>query len=250
VKESADWLQVVWQILAPIRHGAGTRHLWVGDTGMGKTTANRQLIDAALKLPTVAIVLTVDEKDPYEAQYKGTYRVDPEALASSPPGPTESRRHIVFRGVAVSRNPDQSVSCDSVAQMAWEIVYASDSKQGVILNLDELADALIPNSQNWEGNAIAGAYRKGRSVGISVIAGIQQPQLLPREAFGLAETMGLFRMDGREADYLRQKRVISQETADKLPNLQIGEFILSAKGARETGDVLVRVPPPKKEKAA
>lgn len=247
MREGAEWEQVVWQILAPIRHGQGTRHLWVGDTGMGKTTANRQLIDKALKLPTVAIVLTVDEKDPYEAQYAGTYRIDPDALAASPPGPTESRRHVVFRGVAVSRNPEQSVSCDSVAQMAWEIVYASDRRQGVILNLDELADALIPNSQNWEGSAIAGGYRKGRSVGISVIAGIQQPQLLPREAFGLAETMGLFRMDGREADYLRQKRVISAETAERLPHLTVGEFILSAKGARESGDTLVKVPPPKKE---
>jgi len=247
MSKSETWDAVVHDILAPIRHGQGTRHLWVGDTGMGKTTANRHLLDAALKLPTVAIILSCDEKDPYEAQYAGTYRIDPEALAQSPPGPTESRRHIVFRGVAVSRNPDRSVSCDSVAEMAWEIVYASDRRQGVILNLDELADALIPNSQNWEGNAIAGAYRKGRSVGISVIAGIQQPQLLPREAFGLAETMGLFRMDGREADYLRQKRVISQETADKLPLLTVGEFILSSKGARQTGDVLVKVPPPKKE---
>lgn len=229
------------KILAPLSRGSGTRHVWLGDTGMGKTTANRALIAYALETQAVQLVLTHDEKDPFEPQYPdATMRVNPGDLRNRPPVESEPRNHINFRGSAISRDFSQSVKPDEIAGMAWTIVRTSRCK--ILLNIDELSDALIPNSQIWDGAAMGAAYRKGRSVGITVVAGIQQPQLLPREAFGLAETIGLFRMDGREAAYLLQRKAITEDVANRLPGLQVGEFILTVKGERDVSNETVKVP--------
>lgn len=230
--------QAIQQILSPLRRGQATRHLSVGDTGMGKTTLTRGIIDTAIGDGLVALVLSHDEKDPNEQQYEGTARIDPNDLRNNPPHGDESFSHVVFRGTCLSRRHDAACDPDSLGEMAWEIVRGVvGARTQILLNLDELADALTPNSQLWSGEYIAQAYRKGRSVGISVIAGIQQPQLVPREAFGLAETMALFRMDGREASYLARLKMISDADAEVLPTLAKGEYLLSVKGQR-TGDNL------------
>jgi hypothetical protein len=235
---------VCQRILTPLASGQARRHLWVGDTGMGKTTANQALIEMALQGNYVDLVLTHDEKDPWQTQYPGgTERIDVNDLKQRPPsGDMDNPRHIVFRGIALSRRRDVGCKPDSLAQVAWEIIQSPSSQQRIriLLNFDELHDALIPNSQIWDGPSIGSAYRKGRSVGISVFAGIQQPQLLPRESFGLAETIGLFRMDGREAKYLLNQKIINEAQAKVIPFLGIGDFILSAKGERtSTGKVVI-----------
>lgn len=228
-------------ILAPLTRNQATRHLWLGDTGMGKTTANRALIGYIVQHQLAALILTHDEKDPFDPQYPdSTMRINPQDLKANPPTEKESKQHISFRGTAISMQFSESVRPDEIAVMAWDVVRRSRCQ--VVLNIDELSDALIPNSQIWDGSAIGAAYRKGRSVGISVIAGIQQPQLLPREAFGLAETIGLFRMDGREAEYLRRNKAITDEVASRLPSLSVGQFILTKKGERDVSNETVEVP--------
>jgi hypothetical protein len=220
---------VIPTILSPLfkKKPEGFRHLWLGDTGMGKTYANNILInDNIIKKRLIDIVLTVDDKDPEKSQYGGYQVINPNHLKYRFPSKEESR-HINFRGVAYRRDLRDTVSPDDVAQMGWDLIR--ESPVSVLINVDELADA-TNGHQGWLGDVTAQIYRKGRAVRLSVVATTQLPQLLPREAFALSETIGIFRMDAREASYLVKYRVLTPEMETQITKLTVGEFMLYRKG--------------------
>lgn len=223
--------QAIAQIIAPFERGEGIRHLWLGDTRMGKTYANRELIKICVARRLVDVVLTVDEKDPRRAQYEGVYRATPADLRAVPLSSREQQTpgalHLVFRGIAHRRDLDEAVEPSEVATMAWDLVRLNACR--VLINLDELADA-TNGYQAWTGESLAQIYRKGGGIGLSVDATTQLPQLLPREAFGLTETIGVFRMDGREVSYLRRVRALDDPILDRIPTLKVGEWLLYKKG--------------------
>lgn len=221
-------------IAEPTAKGEGFRHLWLGDSRMGKTYANDILIKWLLKHRKIDLILTIDEKNAWEVQYKGGIeRVNPahliEVKAGEQPGDPKDKRHIVFRGIAATKTPGPGVDniIFDVANMGWEIIRVVP-KTKVVLNVDELSDA-TNGGQHWRDDAVATLYRKGGGVGISVIATTQLPQTLPREAFALPETIGIFRMSGREAEYLAEKRVISPSDIPSIEQLKVGEFRLFRK---------------------
>jgi len=215
-------------ITSPARKGDGWRHLWLGNSGMGKSYANARLVTYALQNRAAQIVLTLDDKSNFYAQYEGTYRANPDDLRKRKPQGNERADHIVFRGVALTRKFDDGCSAESVARLGQEIVGVSRGL--VLINLDELADA-TNGGQAWkreEGaeSRITQVYRKGRGVGLCITATTQVPQSLPREAFALSDTIGIFRLTGREIEYLLKQRSITPELAAVIPTLQIGDFIL------------------------
>lgn len=228
----------------------GFRHLWLGDSGMGKTEANKLLIGYCRaprgpnKKPLIDVTLHIDDKNKWEQQYEGTPRISPEHYKHHPasgkyeyPSPgsglwlREDKTNINFRGIAytdpsTNESPHENVSHESVAEMAWDLVRKAPIQ--VLINIDELADA-TNGHQTWSGQLLPQIYRKGRAVGLSVVATTQLPQLLPREAFGLSDTIGIFRMSAREAAYLKRYNVLTDEEIDEIANLQIGEFRLFRK---------------------
>jgi hypothetical protein len=223
--------ELLEQICSPLIKSKpmGMRHLWLGDSGMGKTVANDQLLKWIHKRKLVNLTLTIDDKSAHEVQYHGgCLRVNPDHLRSEPPRREENARHIVFRGIAATKRPGPEVDelIFDTSEMAWELVRESSVQ--VLINIDELADA-TNGSQGWKQPEVASMYRKGRSVGISVVATTQLPQELPRAAFALSETIGIFRMSGREVEYLANKRVIPDSEIEPICNLEIGEFRLIAK---------------------
>ena len=219
------------QICAPLIKPKpnGMRHLWLGDSGMGKTVANQELLKWIHKRKLVDITLTIDDKSAHEIQYDGgCIRVNPSELRSRPPDRNENAKHVVFRGIAATKRPGPDVDevIFDTSEMAWDLVRNANIQ--VLLNIDELADA-TNGTQSWKRPEVASLYRKGRSVGISVLATTQLPQELPRAAFGLSETIGLFRMSGREVEYLASKAVIPSSEVESICNLEVGEFRLFAK---------------------
>lgn len=221
-------------ILQPLEKRNGCRHLWLGDSGMGKTVANDALIRWILKHKMANIILTIDDKDAWEVQYKGGIeRVNPAHLEthrphSLPEDKDRDARLIVFRGIAATRQTGPGVDnlIYDVVDMAWRMVREAPST--IVINIDELADA-TNGSQHWKDPLVAATYKKGRGVGISLIATTQLPQELPRAAFGLSETIGIFRMTAREAEYLVKYRVIPQSEVENIEKLDIGEFRLFRK---------------------
>lgn len=219
------------QICAPLmrKQPMGMRHLWLGDSGMGKTVANSLLIKWIRKKRLVNLTLTIDDKNAHEVQYEGgCLRVNPDHLRRQPPNRDENASHVVFRGIAVTREPGPDVDelIFDTSNLAWEMVRKASVQ--VLVNIDELADA-TNGTQGWRQPEVASLYRKGRAVGISVVATTQLPQELPRAAFALSETIGLFRMSGREAEYLASKKVIPDSEVEPISNLEVGQFRLFQK---------------------
>jgi hypothetical protein len=197
---------------------------------MGKTTANQQLLAYIEKRKLSNLILTVDDKLAWEVQFKGgMLRVNPAHLKSVPPRSGENARHVIFRGVAATKypGPDTDNLIEDVATMSWDLVR--DHPCTVCVNVDELADA-TNGYQTWKGQFIAAIYRKGGGAGISIVAANQLPQLLPREAFGLSETIDIFRMTARESSYLVKYKVIDESEVEPIANLQIGQFRHYRKG--------------------
>lgn len=224
-KPATATTEALWQLIAaPLKVGSGFRVLFLGDSGLGKTFANRLFIAWLLRNKGVDIVLTLDTKNANKAEYPGACeRVNPADLRKRPPGYVEPRNHINFRGVAATRRLSEDCSPDEVARLAWELVTKKPLR--VVLNIDELSDA-TNGAQGWKDKLVAATYRKGRGPGISVTATTQLPQTLPREAFGLSEVILMFRMSGREAAYLVRQKSITPESAEIVPTLVQGQCLI------------------------
>jgi len=230
-------------ITAAAKKGDGWRHLWLGTSGFGKTYANNLFIKWVLRTRRAALVLSLDDKNNFRAQYDGgTYRINPDDLRARQPTGSEPANHIVFRGVALTRKFNHGCSASDVARLGQDIVGVSQGL--VVVNIDELADA-TNGGQAWtrEDGAespITQVYRKGRGVGLSISATTQLPQSLPREAFGLSDTIAIFRLTGREIAYLLKAKAITDELAAVIPTLQIGDFILYDKNQVEWNGKIYR----------
>jgi hypothetical protein len=237
-------LSALEEITAPALRGDGWRHGWLGDSGMGKTNANKWLILYALEKNRANLCLSLDDKSNHYAQYKGAYRANPAHLRRLPPNAGESQNHIVFRGVALTRSFDDGCSAEEVARCAQEMAQVSPGL--VLINIDELADA-TNGGQAWKRedgteSRIAQIFRKGRGLGLSITWTTQVPQSLPREAFALSDTIGIFRLSGREVEYLLSKRAITQNLASTIPNLKVGDFVLYNKAVGEWDGHIFRLP--------
>lgn len=242
IRESPDIALAA--IVLPYTRGDGWRHLWLGNSGMGKTYANARLIVYALAVGATHLVLTLDDKSNFYAQYQGTYRANPNHLQNNPIQNGENPQHIVFRGVALTRNFADGCSAEEIAKCGQAIV--GSSRGFVLINIDELADA-TNGGQAWKRDdgaesTIAQVYRKGRGVGLSITATTQVPQSLPREAFALSDTIGIFRLTGREIEYLLDKRVITEEVAKVVAGLQVGDWVLYDKNQADWNGKIYRFP--------
>lgn len=206
----------------------GALHLWLGNTRMGKTFANNILVTELLKRKHVDTVFTVDEKDPEKPQYGGTFRANVKHLYAHPLLPHEDKTHVNFRGCSYRSDVRDIVDHGELAGMIWSL-KRTVPKSRLCLNIDELADA-TNGYQNWKSDENAQIYRKGAGIRISTTATTQLPQNLPREAYGLSQTIGLFRLDAREMDYLVSKRTITPDIVPLMATLERGDFVLYVRG--------------------
>lgn len=209
--------------------GEGALHLWLGNTRMGKTFANNHLVDELLKRKHVDVVFTVDDKNPEKPQYKGTFRANVKHLLNNRLLPHEDSSHINFRGVAYKSDLADAVNHGEVATMVWNLKRTKPPLR-LCLNIDELGDA-TNGRQAWLDDANAQIYRKGAGIRISTTATTQMPQILPREAFGLSQTIGIFRLDAREVDYLVNYRLLTPDVVPLMAQLERGDFVLYVRGS-------------------
>ncbi len=227
--ERTPGLQALEHVFRPCRdEGEGFLHLWLGNTRMGKTYANSILVRELEKRKHTDLILTIDDKNPTKPQYGGTFRANPQHLVSDRPTLGESTKHINFRGVALRSNLDDTVLHGDVASLVWDIKRTKPNLR-IALNIDELGDA-TNGRQSWLDDSNAQIYRKGAGVGISTTATTQMPQIVPREAFGLSQTIGVFRLDAREIDYLVKYRLITPDIVPRMAALERGDFVLYVRG--------------------
>lgn len=208
--------------------GEGFLHLWLGNTRMGKTYANNIVVGEILKRKHSDVIFTIDDKNPQKPQYDGTFRANPEHLLRMPILLNENNKHVNFRGVALRANLADTVLHGDVAKLVWDLKRTNPPLR-LVLNIDELGDA-TNGKQSWLDDANAQIYRKGAGVGISATATTQMPQIVPREAFGLSQTIGIFRLDAREIDYLVRYRLVTPDAVAMMGGLERGDFLMYVRG--------------------
>lgn len=219
-------------ITAPYREEReGWRHMWLGDSGTGKSTANRALLEA---VPTI-VVAHDDTK--LAAQYAGTVIAHTDDLEGKQFAEGEDSNALVFRGDVYA---GRVVEVEDVAALALRFARA---RVPVTLAVDELDRAVTPGGQQLQAPSLRVCLTQGRALGLSVSSTTQSPARAPKEVIDQATTAGLFRLGPRSISYLDERLQFEAEMLDVLPTLQRGEFVLYRAGY-PWDRTIYRFPPP------
>jgi KaiC/GvpD/RAD55 family RecA-like ATPase len=211
---------------ALIEKKEGFRQLWVGYTGYGKTVCNARLAHYLIDNVRKLFVISTDQKNK-EVLYPGEQVVLQTQIAKI------EGQEVVIRGPAISHAADDEIDFEELAKQVWDMARVTEVP--VALFVDELFDACSA-SQQWathkgeRKSRMERLYRQGRVMGISISATTQVPQEIPRLAYAMSDTVCIFRMDGREIEYLRRLGVIEDSDAEVLLSFTVGDFLLCKKG--------------------
>jgi hypothetical protein len=172
---------------APLEYGEGARVGVLGDSGVGKSTAERALIKEWRKR-SPGIVIVVDDKGPKQ-RFEGQPRRDIADLRAHPLDP-EGPHVVVLRGDAFA---GYKVDREEVAAFAWKLI---GRRQRVLVVFDELKEACAGGQ--WKGGAqwLPRCFSQGREVGLSVLWGTQDTQEVPAEAFNQSGRILTFKLAG------------------------------------------------------
>lgn len=205
--------------------GQGDRLGALGDTGTGKTTLMRALVDA-YERQTGGAVVVVD--DGGMAGYAGDEREDLAHLAREP---IQGTRVVFVGNVYRGRNAEP----EEAAKLAWSI---AQRRKRAVLVVDELNDACRGGYWRKHVTMLPSAFTKGRKYGLSVVWTTQQVQDTPREVFNQTSAIACFRLVGLGVDRLRERGYLEgmpDGTLESLPGLDApaatkGTFVLLVRG--------------------
>lgn len=221
---------------APLAFGEGARVGVLGDSGAGKSTAERALIDEWLRRsPGVAIV--IDDKGPKQ-RFEGQARRDITDLKRHPID-KDGRRVIVLRGDAFD---GYKVDREEVAAFSWKII---GRRQTCLVVHDELKEAA--SGGQWKSGSLwlPRSFSQGREVGLSQLWGTQDTQEVPAEAFNQSSSLLCFKIAGNGLRLLRARDYISDGVdevilslpGDDVPPAERGAFVLLRRGKPWNGKV-------------
>jgi hypothetical protein len=213
------------ELLHPLKKQQGVRIGCVGPTGSGKSYALRALVADAEE--SVDLVYVCADKPGEGAEWNGQERID---LADCRARPLVRRVDGGSRVVVLSGDPfaRRDVSPDAVAADAWRLAAPPERFRSIVV-VDELRRAAAGQRWREPDGDLPRAFTEGRSVGISVMWGCQSPQDVPREALGQSDLL-LFRLEGREGEYLRRYRLIDDDLSAVVSNLPPRAFVVRRLG--------------------
>ena len=225
--------EILRTILEPLTRGEGFRHGWLGDSRMGKTYANRWLLEEGIDARLIDQVLILDDKGP-EPQYPGLQRANVAHLRRELPTEEQDSRIIVLRGHTMRTG--EVCPPDDPARAAFELALLPGSPR-VAVSIDELRRAVSPAGREWRSTDVPRLFSEGGGLGVSVTWTTQSPQRIPLEAFDQTETFGIFRCGRRAVNYLADQDMVEPEVLAILPGLQRGEWVFVETGAPWDGRV-------------
>lgn len=228
-RELAPGAEAASEAWAPLAFGEGARVGVLGDSGAGKSTAMRALIDEWLKR-SPGVVIVIDDKGPRQ-RFEGQARRDITDLKRNPIDP-KGRRVIVLRGDAFG---GYKVDREEVAAFSWKLI---GRRQQCLVVHDELKEAA--SGGQWKSGSLwlPRSFSQGREVGLSQLWGTQDTQEVPAEAFNQSSSLLCFKIAGnglrllRSRDYISDgvDEVIAALPSDDVPPAERGEFALLRRG--------------------
>jgi hypothetical protein len=242
--ESGSFAQAVRLITSAEQRREGWRHGFIGNTGTGKTTATRALIDiqnrgfGAGGVPTEILTLIHDDAklDPQYAPRAGTDALH--WVAESFDNVPETAHTITLRGDAFRGT---TVEVEQVAGLALTIARAS--REPVRLVIDELDRACTRGGRELDSPSLRVALTQGRALGVSVLWSTQTPQRAPIEVIDQSSTIGIFQLGPRALNYLDERLCFDAELLAVVPGLAVGQFVIYEQG-RPWNRIIYRTPGP------
>lgn len=198
----------------------GWRHGWLGDSGMGKTTAAIRLLSHAVSAGGSRFTVSLDDSG-RKPQVPGAVRPEiKEVLADLMAG--TGGPHYVLHSKR-RRLPVEPIAAACV-------LLARELEIDHVLYVDELARAATPAGKEWESPSTREAFAEGRKIGLSVCWTTQSPARVPPEAIDQTTSLGIFRLDSRALRYFDQLLTLPADMVAALPKLARGDFVLWRKG--------------------
>jgi hypothetical protein len=206
-------------ITEPLRRGDGFRHLWLGDTGTGKTVAMRALVDHPGQL-----VLVHDDSKARPEYPQLRYFGTPGELLALPADEVEHLHAAAFRGDVFA-----GVACE-VEDVAALALQAARARIPCRLVVDEWERAMSDGGRKLEAASLRTCLTTGRSMALSVAGGAQIPQRVGDVVINSASSVGLFRLGPAGLNYLDERLYFDRRMLEVIPRLQVGDFVLHRPG--------------------
>jgi hypothetical protein len=208
-------------ITAPLAAGNGYRHLWVGNTGMGKTWGARALVAE----PGQLTLIHDDSKAAPE--YPGVrYFANVADLKSQPADDVRGLTAVGFRG-----DPYQAITCEVEEVSAWALELARGGTP-VRLVVDETSRAVSDTGKTLLAPSLRLCATVGRTMGLSISAGAQEIIFMPRALLAQASSIALFRVESADVNYLRERLAWDPELLAAAAQLDVGDFLIRQPATR------------------
>ena len=217
-------------ITAPERRNPreGFRHGEIGNTGCGKTTLMRYIVNSSQDL---TLIHDVTKPNPQFAAPVVTKKMgqQPRTLLE---GVDPQATKVLFRS-----DPFTGSVCE-VEDVAWLGLYVTRvAKIPVRIVIDELDMAVQPGGRGLTSQSALFSFTQGRALQLSVIWSTQTPQRVPIQCFDQSSTIAIHRLGKRALSYMDERLKFERELVDQvIPNLAsadeggISEFILHEQG--------------------
>lgn len=191
---------------------AGEHLSIVAQTGFGKTTFIRELID--VRAYVVIIANKREDDSLYPPLHPQLARLGFEPVDDFDPRDLDRPRQIFYCPLEGSDKKDEDRQRERIRKVLREL-YMS---RGWCVVLDEVAYLSKDLKLDRELNAL---WREGRSAGTTVVAGTQRPVNVPRNMWEMATHTVGFKITGREdrvtaSEYLGDSQGIAFETFKRL----------------------------------
>lgn len=206
-------------ITEPARVGDGWRHLWLGDTGTGKTWAQRELVNLGGQL-----VIIHDDKGARAEYPHVRYFTTTADLLAAPAEEAAALSAAAFKG-----DPFSGVVCE-VEEVAALALQLARVRIPVRLVVDEWDRAVSDGGRKLEAPALQACLTTGRALGLSVTGGAQTPQRCGDIVINSASSIGIFRLGQRAVNYLEERLLFDREMTAVIPTLAVGDFVIHRPG--------------------
>ena len=188
---------------------------------MGKTWAARHLV----ALPGQLTLIHDDSKA--QPEYPGVkYFPNVAELLSRPADDVRQLAAVGFRG-----DPYRAITCEveEVADLALRL-----ARGGVPVRLvvDETSRAMSDTGKTLLAPSLRTCATVGRVMGLSVSAGAQEVVYMPRALLAQASSIGLFRIEAADVNYLRERLAWDPELLAAAADLGEGDFLIRQPATR------------------
>lgn len=197
--------------------------LWLGDSGMGKSYAQRAFLEEARAR---GLIVVAHDDTKLEPEVRGAIRANVADLEARPPTDAEDASGaFVFRGDAY-----RAIVCEVEEVAAFALERLARRRVRTCLVVEELDRACTPGGRDLASPALRSALTQGRALGLCVSSTTQSPARAPKEVIDQATAVILFRLGPRALTYLDERLMFDRELLAAAPALERGDFVLHVPG--------------------